>query len=462
MRVQIAVALLVLGGECGVARANDLLDAYKQALLQDPTFQAAKFTRDAALETRPQAIAALLPQVTVQAEIARERIHELNLFTGSTSVSGSGGPATATGGIPGVAWDSPRTYTLNVSQVLFDWSAFQTLARADKQLAQAEATYRSAEQDLVYRVADAYFTLLQAQDNLRTDTEAQGAFAQQLDLAQKKFNGGVATVMDVREAQAAFDQLTPTLLEDHTQIDAARRALGAIIGATPATVAGMPEEVPVASPNPVAEDDWVQASLRDNPDLMGAQYAADAARKAIAISQGHFLPTVNAVGTVNRQEITSPFINNVVDDEVGIQMNWALFEGGLRVSQTRQAKDQFQQALAQYDGERRKVEQGARDSYEGVVSYIGALQGRRRAIQSGQASVDADLVGVKIGSREEAQVVQAQQALAGARRSYYQDRYTLLRYMLRLKQGAGRLVQGDIEEVDRILLSATPPPPSAR
>jgi hypothetical protein len=69
LAVTLALGLLPIAR---AARANDLLTIYRQALTQDKTLQAAQHARDAAVEARPQALSAFLPQLSGSASIQRE------------------------------------------------------------------------------------------------------------------------------------------------------------------------------------------------------------------------------------------------------------------------------------------------------------------------------------------------------------------------------------------------------
>jgi outer membrane protein len=436
-----------------LARANDLLDFYHQAQEQDTSLQAALHARDATVEARPQALAALLPQLTGSASIDRNRVHFLS---GSSGTIGLPGPADGSAvsqnrSVTSVAYYTSKSYSLNLSQTLFDWSAFQTLAKANQAVAQAQASYRSAEQSLVYRLADAYFTLLYAQDTLKSDLDAQSSYQQQLEQAKKKFDVGLAAITDVRNAQASYDSASATVIADQIALDSARRALGLITGGAPDRIAQLQDEIPLIAPNPVSEEDWVKAAAQDNPDLMTAFYAAESARKDIAIYRGNYLPTVSAVGALNRQYANSNYGNNVIDQAVGLQLNWNIFQGGLTTSQVRQAMAGYQQQQSLYEGQRRTTEKAARDAYEGVISGIASVKANKQAVLSNQTSLEASQVGLRVGTRTQVDVLTAQQNLSAAQKTYFQARYAYLRSVLSLKQQAGRLSEADLGDIDALL-----------
>ena len=435
-----------------MAGANGLLDAYHLAQQQDQTFQEALHQRDASIEARPQAWSVLLPQVTGQGTIQRDRLHVLESGGSQTSTT-SPTPTQAT------TWYGSRTYSLSLTQVIFDWSAFQTVAQSDKQVAEAQATYRSAEQSLITRTAAAYFAVLSAQDTLRADLDAQTSFKQQLEQAQKKFDVGLAAITDVRNAQASYDTATALVISDRTAMDNAKRALSTIIGQPVDAIADLQTDIPLVAPNPAIPGDWSKAAGQDNPDLMSAFYAAEVARKQVSIYRGKYLPTAGLSGGLNRADSHSKFGSDTLDDSIALTLTWNIFQGGLVTSQVRQSVATYEQTQAQYELERRTVGQNTLNDYEGVTSGIAGVKANKQAVISNQTSLDATLVGLRVGTRTEIDVLNARQLLAAAQKSYYQSRYAYLNSFLSLKQDAGRLGENDLAEIDQLVAGAASPSP---
>jgi outer membrane protein len=423
------------------AGAEGLLDLFHLAQQQDMTLQTALHQRDVSVEAHPQALAALLPQLNATAGAERDRSHQLSRTRGFLVSN------------VGTWYYSQESYGLNLSQTVFDWSSFKTLARADQQVAQAQATYRAAEQSLIYRVADAYFNVLNAQDTLRADMDARTAFQQQLEQAQKKFQVGLAAITDVRNARASYDTSSATVIADQRTLDSAKRSLGQIVGSPVDAVAGLRDEIPLEGPNPATEDEWVKTAAQDNPTLLSYHYAVEAARNDVQNYRGKYLPTLSVVGAAQRQKSDYEFSGDAINDSIGLQLNWNLYQGGAVASQIRQAVAAWQQAQSQYEGQRRTVDQGARDAYEGVISGVASVNANRQAVLSNQTSLEATQVGLKVGTRTEIDVLTAQQALAAAQRSYYQSRYDYLRNVLSLKQQAGRLTESDLAAIDNLLIT---------
>jgi outer membrane protein len=439
--------------------AGDLLNVYHLAQQQDMTLQAALYQRQASIEAHPQALAALLPQLSATAGAERDRSHQLS--QNRSLASSQIGTTVIGAGTTGTQYYNQESYSLNLSQTVFDWSSFKALAAANQQVAQAQATYRAAEQTLIYRVADAYFTALNAEDTLHADMDAQAAYKQQLDQAQKKFEVGLAAITDVRNAQASYDTSRATVIADQRLVDSAKRSLGQLTGRTMEEVATLREEIPLEAPNPAAETDWVKAAMQDNPTLLSYAYAEKAAQKNIESIRGRYLPSLSVVGSAQRQKSDSSYSGDAIGDAIGLQLNWNVFQGGLVRSEVRQATANYEQAKAQYEGQRRGIDQSARDAYEGVMSGIASVKAGRQAVLSNETSLEATQVGLRVGTRTEIDVLTAQQALAAAQRTYYQSRYDYLRSLLSLKQQAGRLSEADLAAIDDLLVApGTQPAPS--
>jgi outer membrane protein len=176
-------ALIAMALAANLAAANDLKDLYELALTRDASLQAAGFQRDAAIEARPQALAQWLPQVAATASAARERLG----FDGNQSTGNQAGDCAL-----GAAAGSQHCYGtvhglgVNLSQTLWSFQAFSQLKEANFQAAAAEAGFRSAQQNLLLRVAQAYFAILSATDQLATNRAEREAFGTLLNQARTR------------------------------------------------------------------------------------------------------------------------------------------------------------------------------------------------------------------------------------------------------------------------------------
>src|SRR5215469_11811244 len=186
------------------APAKDLIGVFEDALHNDPVIRQADANRLAARESKPQALAALLPQLNGTAGITRD--HSSGFQTQIFQVSGTTPNAPLQFVEARTADQIDNTiqqWSLNLRQNVFSWSNWMALRAASHEVAQAEANYAAAEQQLILRVSQAYFNVLTAYDTLQADQTALEAISRQLDQANKRFEVGLIAITDVEDAKAA-------------------------------------------------------------------------------------------------------------------------------------------------------------------------------------------------------------------------------------------------------------------
>src|SRR5271163_4725144 len=272
------LTLLALVCSAVAAPAADLLAVYQRALQNDPQLREAEATRLAALEAKPQALSALLPQLSGSGIVTRER------DTGSTNttepVSAPGQP-TVLESFPfdGRVDTTTHRYGVDLKQNVFRWENWVALKRADAQVAQAEADYQAARQDLMERVAQRYFDVLAAQDDLEAQEGALTSVTRQLEQAEARYQIGLIAVTDVEEARASHDSTAAAVIAAKRVLASTQELLREIIGDPFDHLAVPVEPFEMTNPDPISEDRWVEMALQQNLSLVSSRLAADIARE---------------------------------------------------------------------------------------------------------------------------------------------------------------------------------------
>lgn len=436
------VLLLLALALPGAASAEDLLGVYNRALENDPQLQAAGFQRDAALQARPLARSALLPQLNANGAYARDR------FTLRDVPDGSGRQANLT------AISDPYNYGLTLSQAVFNREAWMRLKQSDDQVALAEATYAAARQSFTLRVTEAYFNVLAAADSLRFAKAENEAVSRQLEQAQKRFEVGLSAITDVQEAQARYDLTNAQLIEAERVLRSARDALAEITGQVPQMLATLQAEIPLPGPDPADLDAWIAAARADNLDLLAAEFNADIAQRDIKISASGHWPTLTLNGNYTEGQSSGFNRGNFDQGRITLQANIPIYSGGATHARVRQSNYTWEQRKAELERARRQVERVTRDAYDGVRAGASRVKALKQAVVSNQTALEASDVGLEVGTRTAVDVLNAQQQLYSAQRDYARARYDYLLNVLRLKQAAGRLSEQDLAEINRLLVKA--------
>ena len=241
------IAVLLASAFSLNAQAADLIQVYQQALANDATYASARNSLTAGQERITQGRSLLLPQVALQGTHSR--------FYGDQERSGLGK----------VNADSHQNhYVLSLSQPLFNYAAWQQYEQSKLSQAQAEVQFAQAQQDLIVRVAQAYFDVLTAQDNLASIQAQKSATTEQLASAKRNFEVGTQTITDTHEAQAAYDLVVAQEFAAINALEVARTALQQIIGTAPSTLATLRAGVTISPPQPASIEPWISAAESDN------------------------------------------------------------------------------------------------------------------------------------------------------------------------------------------------------
>jgi outer membrane protein len=446
------------------AAAADLLAVYQRALQNDPQLREAEANRLAALESKPQALAALLPQLSGSALASKERdTGAYNQSFSFTDVT-TGKPIVVVENqdFDGHTVTHNHKYGLDLKQNIFRWENWVALQRADSQVAQAEADYQAAQQDLIARVAQRYFDVLASQDDLDAQEGALASVNRQLDQAEKRYEVGLIAITDVQEARASHDSSAAAVIAAKRQVASTQELLREITGDLFETLARPIEPFELTNPDPVSEDRWVEMALQQNLSLVSSRLAADIARENVSSARGGHFPSLDLVASgykVNSDGSSinsdgTPYGTSTLDQNqrtIGIQLTFPLYSGGMVSSQVRQAVYQHRAAKERVERVARQTEHDARDSYLGVLSEISRVKALRRAVESNATALNATEAGYEAGTRTAVDVVESRRLWIQAQTDYSRSRYDYMINVLKLQQAAGILSVQSLNRLNTLL-----------
>jgi outer membrane protein len=456
------------------AQSKDLIGVFEDAVHNDPVILQADANRLAAREAKPQAIASLLPQLSGSAGVTGDHnsgTQPLNTINANNAVVLVAAPATVN--------TTTRTWSVNLKQNVFSWANWMTLKEAGREVAQAEANYQAAEQNLILRVSQAYFAVLAAYDTLQADQSALEAIARQLDQANKRFEVGLIAITDVEDAKAARDTAAATVIAQKRTLATTEDQLQEITGQKYDSLAKPGTEMPLRSPEPADQDRWVNISLEQNLSLISSRLAADIARDNVRIAIGGHLPTLDILAgrTYQSQGVdetfgpygsglgtvpVTPFNYDTYfnDRQITLQVTVPLFSGGATQSKVRQTQYLWIAAKEAVVQSSRAAERQARDAYLGVISGIARVQALRQAVESNHASLKATEAGYEVGTRTSVDVLNARRNLVQAETDYSTSRYDYLVSVLQLRLAAGNLDRAQLVDINNWLTVSAPTSPA--
>jgi outer membrane protein len=419
----------------GCANAADLLSIYRDALVSDPVYQSARAQYQASIEALPQARAGYLPLVGFTASVFHNDVERQ---------------------IAGSEHYTTQSYALTLSQPIFRLQNWIQIDQAKQQVLQAEANLASAQQDVATRVAQAYFDVLLAQDNVTLSEAQMKAISEQLAQAKRNFEVGTATIVDTLDAQARYDQTSALLISNQNDLEVKRRALQQLVGKLPDTLMPLKDPLQLVQPTPNDIEAWVRTASDSSYAVAVAKANLAIAEEEVRRQKAAHLPTLDLTASggraVNPQSAIPDVVGRNTDTAtVGLTLSVPIFQGGLIQSRVRQALANRDRAQQDLENTERTVAQSVRSNFLNVTSGIAQVRALEQAVVSTQSQLDSTILGRDVGVRTSVDVLNAQQQVFQTRRDLQQARYNFLLNSLRLKAATGTLTENDVAQLNTTL-----------
>lgn len=419
------------------ALGMDLVDSLVLAKEHDPVYLAARHELGATGEARIQARAGLLPQISYQFETRetdQDIIEAQNAVFDNTS-------------------NSFRTDTrgLTVSQTLFNFEKFQRYSQSKVTVSRAQSEFLVAQQDLYLRVAEAYFLVLERQDQLETVQAEKEAMEKHLALAERKVARGLSRSVDEQEARAKYLNALSKEIELESFLLDAKYALRESIGQLPEGLQPLKTGIALESPIPQNPEQWVDLAEAHNPVLQAAMLSVREASKEVSALKGRHYPTLDLVYTdTNRDAGGSLFDGGSETDtaEIALQLNIPLYSGGAASSRVRQATSTKYRVEEELTRQRREIQRSTVDAMRRIGAAIAQIEALEQSVEAHRQTLEIKQRGYSAGRYHIIEVLDTQQELSAAQQMLTKSRYDYALNTLRLKYAAGVISEEDIHIVN--------------
>lgn len=435
----LAAALLAPAGH-----AEDLLQIYQSALTSDPVISAQEAGFEATAQDQRQTRALYYPDISLGANVNRST--EEVTSSGGALIPSSKNTFTSKG------------YSLSLRQPLYRRDYVTRLRQAEATTLQAEAQLNQVYQELILRVAQAYFDVLAARDSLEFAQAEKNAVARQLEQAQQRFEVGLIAITDVEEAKAAYDLTVASEIAAQNGLSVTRQALRELTGELPQQpLAGLGDAMELASPDPANIEAWADDALRNNYSLLAAEASVEVARQLVEQQSGNRHPTLDLVASHDYNDVGGGSFGSreTESNAIGLQLSIPLYQGGGISAGIRAATARHMQARNQLEQQRRTIQREASEAYLNVLAGISQVKALQQAVTSSESALKATEAGYDVGTRTTVDVLDARRELFRTQRDYARARYDYILASLRLRQAAGSLGVADVEQVNRWLEPAS-------
>ena len=438
--MRFVIVMLMIASIGLSAHAENLLEIYRLAETNDPTFEAARYGFEAAQEKIPQARAGLLPTLdlngTDNATVASSKFTNTPLIDRNVH-----------------AW----TWTLQLTQPLFRLQNFYAYQESESLVEQQRAQFSLAEQDLILRVTKAYFDVLVSQESIEVADAQVNATEEQLALAQHGFESGTHAITDVHEAKSRFDLARAQRIAAQNDLESKQAELEKVVGQPSHTLASLQPAVVVPKPQPDNVNDWAEKARENNPAVLAPYAAEQAAEEEVSKNRADYSPTLDLVASYGANyssanvAVPTLYETRAKSSMVGVQLKIPIFEGGTTSSRVSEAIANKNRAAAELEVARRQSATDAKQAYEAIVNGLAQIDALQSSVESSKSAVVGNQIGYKLGIHMNIDVLNAEQQLYTSQRDLLKARYDTLFQGFKLKAAAGVLTESDVVEINRLL-----------
>ena len=410
---------VALGGFSHTALADDLAEIYQQAKQNDPQILRSAADKDAAFEAINSSRSALLPQI--------------NLTAGYNFVRMDGDTEGFNGG-------------LTLDQTLYNRASWINLDISEKQARQSDAAYAASQQGLILRVADAYFAVLRATDDLTFVRSEKKAVGRQLEQTKQRFEVGLSAITDVHDAQAQYDSVLADEILAENALTNSYEGLREITGQGHEDLSILDTNRFSASAPQTDVLELIKNAEQQNLTLLTSRITQDIARDNISLAQSGHLPSLSFNAGYNYDDKQPTTDDGTLT--AGINLQLPVYTGGRTTSEVKQAQFAYVSASEGLEGEYRTVVKDVRAFYNNINASIGALRAYQQSVVSAKSALEATEAGFDVGTRTIVDVLDSTRRLYDANRQLANARYDYIISQLQLKQAVGSLNEQDILDVN--------------
>lgn len=373
----------------------------------------------------------------------------------------------------GALTTTSNSYSARISMPLYDYSKYVASDRAETVSLQSGTDLKNAEVSLMIKVANRYFDVLSARDNVDFSQAEQQAIARQLDQTKQRFDVGLVAITDVHEAQARYDLALAQGIKAENELGNALEALREITSGIHSADYILGDDAPMLRPNPSDIEEWTQLALKNNAELHSKEQAVALAQLDLKATRASYYPNIYASISHSKNDsesdttavvpaITGTAAEASTDSTSGsVSLNYNFYDGGSSRAKKRRAEAFLIQTQENLEQTRRAIQRQARNAYLNVTAGISRINALKQAVVSRQSAQKAAEAGFEVGTKTTVDVLDSRRELFSALNEYSQSRYDFLLNSLRLKQAAGTLVEADINQISQWLVAADAGNPAA-
>ena len=433
----IALALLYVPQ----ANSQTLFEAFQKSLKYDPNYRASQANKKAGDAERRIGRAALLPQVSAlfyqgKAETERTLLNTANPQVDTTE------------------YDIINN-ALTIQQPLINLDGEARFAQGDLIAKQAVVQEAEARGVLSLRVTTAYLDILSAIEQLRLTESETFSLKERLALVYSGIEAGETSKTDLAESQAQLDIANARLLEAKEALNLSLRTLENITGVKSQSIL-FPKNLDINRMTTPLEFDKLKAKMLTNsPAVINSLYDIRIAEQEVAKQRAAHFPRLDFVVRASQSESDTVTTIGQKNDQTSyaLQMQVPLFAGFAVDASVEKAMANLERATIAWQARIQENGYKLQEEYSKYSVSRTKISAFQKAVNSGQESLKAAELGLKLGIRTLSDVLDAQRQLFSTQKDLSRIRYETLASLVNINSVSGQLNVRTLKEISDLIAS---------
>ena len=311
---------------------------------------------------------------------------------------------------------------------------------------QSIAQYQTQVADTLLAVRLAYYDVLLAAQQITVNEASVKLLQKELDDQQRRFDAGTVPHFNVLRAEVALANAKPNLFHATSQYRVSKNVLANLLGYNlPREVL---ENIPLNLTDTFDITSWnmilpdaIQQALERRTELTDLREQVVLQNLNIVNAKSGYKPTVQAFAgyTWNKSQFTDPneLSYTIHGWNVGGQLTWALFDGGLTIGKVQQAKALYKKSQTELEDRSRQIELDVRTAYSDFLEAKEVLDSQTKVQEQAEEALREANARFDAGTGTQLDVLDAETSLTQARTTQVQALHDYATARARLERAIG-------------------------
>jgi outer membrane protein TolC len=327
-----------------------------------------------------------------------------------------------------------------LSQSIFNFKYLQQERASLQNLKAAQLTYKDAREMVVLSVGNAYLQAIAAAARVET-TEAQVKSGRALyDKASDQLKAGLTPAIDALRSQVELQTRQQQLIVARNDLAKLTLAVSRIIGLAPGQEFVLTEKAPYQALTPQALEVYLQRAYSSRGDYQAAVAQVRGAELSKRAASAGRYPTLSVDANLGDIGVTPSQSNGTWQVTGGV--NIPIFAGNRVHADVLEADSQLKQLRAQLGDLRGRIDYEVRTALLDLNAAAEQVEVARSSVELAEQALSQSQDRFSAGVADNLEVVQAQEAVAGAHESFIQSLYAHNLAKVELAYSIGDAEQG--------------------